>query len=177
MARKPAWRQRVDSLSKTTLRRSRVIDTKGMRLSHIEYYVGKIYDAQRKDVKAYIDDPEQAVKKIAVLAKNFGNVNPAAIIGELARQKKKTLHIETKEYLWKRLKEEDPSLYAKYNTYVYRRAGSSKAWFFNNIKISVSGSECTATVPLPSSGTGIVYYEALSIEYDFSSDDFFAEMY
>lgn len=72
----------------------------------------------------------------------------------------------TKRELYRMFRKEIPSLYAKYNSYVYRNGFSSAKWFLDNSSIKVHGSIVTITVQLPK-GKKFSYKE-LVLAYDYS---------
>lgn len=73
----------------------------------------------------------------------------------------------TKREIYRKFREEESSLYAKYNSYVYRNGFSSAKWFLDNASIKVQGSIVSITVPLPK-GKRFSYNE-LVLEYDYST--------
>lgn len=79
----------------------------------------------------------------------------------------------TKRDLFKRFREEYPSLYAKYNSYIYRQGLSSANYFYHNVELEYSGkSNIDAYLDLPGRR-----YQILEISFNYSSKDFFASMY
>lgn len=72
----------------------------------------------------------------------------------------------TKREIYRKFREEESSLYAKYNSYVYRNGFSSAKWFLDNASVKVQGSIVSITVPLPKGKR--FSYDELVLEYDYS---------
>lgn len=83
-------------------------------------------------------------------------------------------HGQTIDIVWKRFKDECPSQYAHYNTYMYRLGYSASNWYFRNSTYTVSGSIVTVTVELPEKSKGKAY-EILEIVTDMSDSSPFTE--
>lgn len=73
----------------------------------------------------------------------------------------------TKREIYRKFREEEFSLYAKYNSYVYRNGFSSSQYFLKNAQMKVQGSIVSITVPLPKGKRKS--YDELVLEYDYST--------
>ena len=81
----------------------------------------------------------------------------------------------TKEYIYKRFRQEVPDVYSKYNSYVYRLGFSSAQYFKEKAELSQEGSIVNVKVKLPEKESGAVY-DYLYINFDFSGDYIDAKM-
>ena len=81
--------------------------------------------------------------------------------------------ILTKRENFKRFREEYPSLYAKYNSYMYRQGYSSANYFYQNVETEYSPPSIVEFfLDLPGK-----QYKVLYLEYNYSNHEFYAEMY
>ena len=150
------------------------------RKSTIEYIVRRSFEALPKNLKAYIENPEQAIKVIThtiIADGKAGKMKPYEALKQLGQYRKRQAYGGTIADAYRRLKEEEPSVYSHYNTYVYRLGYSASAYFMQNAKAEVDGKYVTITVDLPNKPTGKAY-DKLWIEFSYSdADDYFeAEM-
>lgn len=155
-----------------------VVQGDGRRKKAIEYIVQKSYEALPKDLKKYVEDPEQAksaVYNIIMTSGGAGEIDPYNALKQYATHRKKKSGDNTKEYIYKRFREEKSDVYSKYNSYVYRMGFSSAQWFKDNATLEQDGSIVTATTPLPPKSRGVTYSQ-LVISFDFSGDYIDAEM-
>ena len=144
----------------------------------IEYIVQKSYEALPKNLKKYVEDPEQTKTSVynqIMASGSDGEIEPYNAIKQYAMDRKKKSGDNTKEYIYKRFREEKPDVYSKYNSYVYRLGFSSAQWFKDNVKLEQDRSIIIATTPLPPKSLGVTYSQ-LVILFDFSGDYIDAEM-
>lgn len=144
----------------------------------IKYIVQKSYEALPKNLKKYVEDPEQiksSVYNIIMASGGYGVLDPYKALKQYAMYRKKKSGDNTKEYIYKRFREEKPDVYSKYNSYVYRLGFSSAQYFKDNAKLERDGSIVTVTTPLPPKSRGVTYSQ-LVISFDFSDDYIDAEM-
>ena len=150
----------------------------GRRKKSIEYIVQKSYEALPKNLKKYVEDPEQVKTSVydSIMASgSAGEIEPYNAIKQYAMDRKKKSGDNTKEYIYKRFREEKSDVYSKYNSYVYRLGFSSAQWFKDNAKLEQDGSIVMVTTPLPPKSRGVTYSQ-LVIWFDFSDDYIDAEM-
>lgn len=144
----------------------------------IEYIVQKSYEALPKNLKKYIEDPEQtkiSVYNIIMASEGYGVLDPYKALEQYATYRKKKSGDNTKEYIYKRFREEKSGVYSKYNSYVYRLGFSSAQWFKDNATLEQDRSIIMVTTPLPLKSRGVTYSQ-LVIFFDFSGDYIYAEM-
>lgn len=150
----------------------------GRRKKSIEYIVQKSYEALPKNLKKYVEDPEQAKSAVynsIMTSGGAGEIDPYNALKQYATYRKKKSGDNTKEYIYKRFREEKPDVYSKYNSYVYRLGFSSAQYFKDNVTLEQDGSIVTVTTPLPPKSRGVTYSQ-LVISFDFSGDYIDAEM-
>lgn len=150
----------------------------GRRKKSIEYIVQKSYEALPKNLKKYVEDPEQVKTSVydSIMASgSAGEIEPYNAIKQYAMDRKKKSGDNTKEYIYKWFREEKPDVYSKYNSYVYRLGFSSAQWFKDNAKLEQDGSIVMITTPLPPKSRGVTYSQ-LVISFDFSGDYIDAKM-
>lgn len=148
------------------------------REESIKYIVQKSYEALPKNLKKYVEDPELAkssVYNIIMTSEGYGVLDPYKALKQYATYRKKKSGDGTKEYIYKRFREEKSDVYSKYNSYVYRLGFSSAQWFKDNAKLEQDGSIVMITTPLPPKSRGVTYSQ-LVISFDFSGDYIDAEM-
>lgn len=148
------------------------------REKSIKYIVQKSYEALPKNLKKYVEDPEQvksSVYNIIMASEGYGVLDPYKALKQYATYRKKKSGDNTKEYIYKRFREEKPDVYSKYNSYVYRLGFSSAQYFKDNATLEQDGSIVMVTTPLPLKSSGVTYGK-LVISFDFSGDYIDAEM-
>ena len=144
----------------------------GRRKKSIEYIVQKSYEALPKGLKKYVEDPEQAKSAVynSIMASgSSGEIEPYNALKQYAADRKKKSGDNTKEYIYKRFRQEVSDVYSKYNSYVYRLGFSSAQYFKDNAKLEQDGSIVNVKVKLPKKESGVVY-DYLYINFDFSGD-------
>lgn len=149
------------------------------RRSRIEYIVQRSYDALPKKLKQYIDDPEQAIQvttNLIMQSGSEGQVNPYEALRQVAVYRQKKSGDNTRAYIWARFRSEQPSVYAKFNSYMYRQGYSASGYWFDNVALSQEGSHIEAICELPAKASGVAYF-VLEIEYDFSGHELDAYLY
>lgn len=112
-------------------------------------------------------------------------------IGNVIRRslkKRQPRRTETKRDLFRRFRMEDSSTFARYNSYMFRHGFKSTEYYMQNAKIDYVGrnkasSLVQATLELPEDFAGIarirtqkVKYTQLTLTYDYSGDEFYAEL-
>lgn len=155
-----------------------VVDPYRMRKTTIDYIVERAYEALPKYLQGYIEDPEQLKKVTANMIAYSGRdakINPYEAIRQVAAYSRKKSGDNTRFFLWRRFMQEEPSLYAKYNSYMYRKGYSGSRWWLENATLTQRGSYIDAIAELPE--TGRVLYQALEMEFDFSGQDFSANLF
>ena len=148
------------------------------RSKSIKYIIERSYDALSKDLKGYIEDAEQIkanVYNLIMASGKSGEIDPYNALKQYATHRKKKSGDNTKEYIYKRFREEKPDVYSKYNSYVYRLGFSSAQYFKDNAKLEQDGSIVMVTTPLPPKSRGVTYSQ-LVISFDFSGDYIDAKM-
>lgn len=144
----------------------------GRRKKSIEYIAQKSYEALPKNLKKYIEDAEQIktnVYNTIMASGKSGEVEPYNALKRYAMDRKKRSGDNTKEYIYKRFRQEVPNVYSKYNSYVYRLGFSSAQYFKEKAELSQEGSIVNVKVKLPEKTSGVVY-DYLYIYFDFSGD-------
>lgn len=155
-----------------------IITPKGRTKKQIEYIVNRSYESLSKRAKQYIEDREQIVNIITnaiISGGEGGQMNPYKAMQSYARQRERSQGGGTLRDIYSRFRQEDPSLYSKYNSYIYRLGYSSANYFYENAQLDQEGSTIVATLELPKKTQGVVYNE-LVITFDYSCQDFWAEM-
>lgn len=159
-------------------RKAGIVQGDGRRKKAIEYIVQKSYEALPKNLKKYVEDPEQVKTSVynSIMASGgAGEIEPYNALKQYATDRKKKSGDNTKEYIYKRFREEKPDVYSKYNSYVYRLGFSSAQYFKDTAKLEQDGSIVMVTTPLPPKSRGVTYSQ-LVISFDFSGDYIDAEM-
>lgn len=155
-----------------------VIEKGRRKKTTIEYIVQRTYESLPKKVKQFIEDPEQAVKSLTnLIMAGYDQIDAYKALTENARYNRKKLRYDTREDLWKEFKSKEPALYAKYNSYMYRQGLSAKWYWWEHVEYSVDGSYIYSTCELPKRTNGVVQYEILEINYDYSGYDMEAYLY
>lgn len=144
------------------------------RKSTIEYIIRKTYEALPKGLKEYIEDPEQAIKSITnmISVSDMGaNIRPYTALKQAAMYQKRKSGDNTRQFLWNRFRHEEGSLYAKFNSYMYRQGLSARNYWFENVAMERNKNYINAYCELPKRTEG-VQYNMLEMEYDFSGEEF-----
>lgn len=157
-----------------------IVTPRDFSRKQIEYIVNRSFEALPQRAKKFIENRQQiseVVVNLIMVAGKEGKVNPYEALKQYAEQRKvqKFPRLEFAKMVFKRFREEYPSLYAKYNSYMYRLGYSSANYFYENSEWDNNGSIVTATLELPIKTTGIVY-NTLTITIDASGTFFVAEM-
>lgn len=146
------------------------------RKSTIEYIIRKTYEALPKGLREYIEDPEQAIKVLTnmIAVSDMGsNIQPYEALKQTAQYAKRKTGDNTRQFLWNRFRNEESSVYYKFNSYMYRQGLSARNYWFQNVAFDTQGSYIKAYCELPKRAQG-VQYDMLEMEYDFSGQDFSA---
>lgn len=144
----------------------------------IEYIVKRTYDALPSGLKEYIEDPDQAIKALTnmiIFAGPEAKIKPYEALKQTASYAKKKTGDNTRQFLWNRFRNEESAVYAKFNSYMYRQGLSARNYWFKNVEFENNGSYITATCDLPMRPKGI-QYDLLEMSYDFSGQEFYAEL-
>lgn len=157
-----------------------VITPKDFSRKQIEYIVNRSYEALPKRAKKYIESREQiseVVVNLIMTGGEDGKVDAYQALKQYAEQRKvqKFPRLEFAKMVFKRFRQEYSSLYAKYNSYMYRQGYSSANYFYENAEWDSQGSIVTAILDLPPKSYGVVY-TTLTITIDASGTFFIAEM-
>lgn len=150
---------------------------KGRKRKSIEKYVSRTFEALPKYIKnVLIDDKEKYISSLVnqiMQSGESGEIRPYTALSQVGRMlSRRTTQAVS---IFSRLRNEEPSLYAKYNSYMYRRGESGSQYFYKNAKFKAYGSLVEVTVELPKNLNG-KSYDYLTIKLDFSGEDFEAEM-
>lgn len=148
----------------------------------IRYITKRSYQALTKEQKKYIENPSQIIENIVnqiVVSGEVGKINPFNALKQYSQQRQRETNprIEFAKETFAMFRQEYPSLYAKYNSYMYRLGYSSANYFYENAEWNARGSVVTATLELPTKLSGVVY-ETLEITRDASDSTYLvAEMW
>ena len=144
------------------------------RKTTIEYIVRRSYEALPKNLKEYIEDPEQAIKQLShMINLGYENINPYEALRQAANYTKRKSGDNTKQFIWNRFRTERASQYNSLNAAMYRAGYSARNYFIENVVYTQSGSEITAYCELPRT----TKYSMLEIIYDFSGQYFDAFLF
>ena len=150
---------------------------KGRKKASIEKYVSRTFDALPKYIKAVlIEDKEKYINSLVsqiMQSGESGEIRPYTALSQVGR----TLSGRTTQAvnIFSRFRNEESSVYAKYNSYMYRRGEAASQYFYKNAKFKAYGSIVEVTVELPKNLNG-KSYDYLTIKLDFSGGYFEAEM-
>ena len=89
------------------------------RSKSIKYIIERSYDALPKDLKGYIEDAEQIkanVYNLRMASGKSGEIEPYNALKQYAMDRKRRSGNNTKEYIYKRFRQEVPDVYSKYNS-------------------------------------------------------------
>ena len=143
--------------------------------STIEYIVRRSYEALPRNLREYIEDPEQAIQALTNMISHSNDINPYEALKQSAKYTRMKSGDNTKQFIWNRFRTETPTLYAKFNSYMYRQGLSARNYFMENVTTSQEGSWIEAYCELPAGAK--VSYSMLEINYDFSGHEFNAYLY
>lgn len=123
--------------------------------------------------KYLVNAIEQAYKKgLARDPRTGRKIGVRRLLGEYIRSPIRHSSVTTLRQIYSRFRNEEPSVYSVYNSYLYRRGLSSANYFYDNATYAVHGSVIEVSVTLPRGK-----YSLLQIEFDYSEGlDFFANM-
>lgn len=144
------------------------------RRSTIEYIIQRTYESLPSSLRDYIEDPDQAIQaltNIIAVSDNDTQINPYQALKHTAEYAKRKTGDNTKQFLWNRFRNEESSIYAKFNSYMYRQGLSARNYWFKNVVFENHGSAIHSYCELPIRPKGIQYY-MLEIDYDFSGEQF-----
>lgn len=156
------------------MRKSRVKKRKNRRLT-VREKVAREIEALPKYLKQAIEeDKDQLIKIISNQIKEGYDKDqitgkrytPKQIIRNYARGEARRQGIGTIREMYRLFRESyfTRGVYAKYNSYMYRKGYSASQYFYANAETDVDGSVVKVTVSLPEGGK----YETLEIYYDYS---------
>jgi hypothetical protein len=165
-----------------------VVTPEGKNKKTIEYIVRRSYEALPKRLKEFIENPERNIKVLTntiIQAGRGGELKPYQAFVELAKNKQRSSYYGTKRDIFREFRVQEPALYAKYNSYMFRRGYSSTKYWFDNVGITLDGKIARTICELPSldlkpkktAGRPRGFYSALEIQYDLSTGRITAYMY
>lgn len=174
-------RKRKTQYFRTKKVRQQTIDRSFGSKKAIEYYVKSIYNALPKKDREFLSndyDIDLAINNLvnSIMYYKDNAVIPYESFQELIRKQKRKGYIGTKEYIYKEFRTQEPELYNKYNSYVYRLGYSAMQWFMDKGNVEVKNSIITVDVELPDKYSGRVFYNTLHLKFE-RSGGFFMNCY
>lgn len=165
-----------------------VVTSEGKSKATIEYIVKRSYEALPKRLKEFVDNPDKIIKvatNTIIQAGRGGQFSPYKALVEMAKSKQRSSYYGTKMAIFREFRVQEPTLYAKYNSYMFRRGYSSTKYWFDNVGITIDGKIARTICELPSldlkpkktAGRPRGFYSALEIQYDLSTSRITAYMY
>lgn len=165
-----------------------VVTSEGKSKKTIEYIVRRSYEALPKRLKEFVENPERIIQvatNTIIQAGRGGQFSPYKALMSMAQSKQRTSYYGTKMLIFKEFRVQEPSVYAKYNSYMFRRGFSSVKYWLDNVGLSIDGKIARTICELPpatlraphKAGRPQSYYTALEIQYDLSTGDLTAYMY
>lgn len=150
----------------------KIVRPRGKSFEELEEEVKKIYMTIPKKERSFIGDATAEIKGIVssiIAYESEGKrVRPKNVFYDIIRERKRSGYYGTKQVIFTAFREQKPSLFAKYNSYMFRRGEKSTQYFYENADlVQKSAMIWEAILELPQGGR--VPYETLTIGYDFSS--------
>lgn len=138
----------------------------------IEKYVNKTFESLPKYIQNSLQEDKyqniQAVVNNIIATGEAGVTKPYKALYQLGlRNSRRTKQAKT---IFSRFRDEQPSVYAKYNSYMYRLGYSSADYFYKNAEYEGIGSVVTVTLDLPKNMNGI-FYELLTIKLNMTGSE------
>lgn len=158
-----------------------VVTPQGRSKGTIEYIVRRSFAALPTRARDYLEkDPQDAERMIRIATNTImqagesGKYDPYQAFLKVANKHLKSEYDGTKEEIYRAFRTQRSSLYAKYNSYMYRKGYSSRNYWFDNVELRQEGSTVFTSCDLPLLEVGKPdkrrsFYSGLEIVYDFSS--------
>ena len=155
-----------------------VISPKGKNKETIEYIVQRTYESLPKNTRKFIKAPNLTLKITAnrVYQSGESGFDVRGSLIELARHERRASWYETKKEIWSAFKEQETTIYFRYNSYMSRNGYKSTSYWFDNVTIRQDGVIITTICELPYLDDSLprrrrrrVKYQVLEIRYDISS--------
>lgn len=153
----------------------------GKKISKIEKLrrqIRKIYNKLPKWVKDVIgkEDMPYAINSVThsiytgqnVIPESGQKVTARQIFINSAKSISRHMGVGTKRDIFAKFRNLEPSVYSKYNSYMYRNGFSASQYFYENVKIKKDRSNIVATLILPKAKAGRFTYSELQINYSYS---------
>lgn len=130
--------------------------------NELRYIISRSYDALTKFDKRFIGNRRQILEVVMnqiLVAGDVAKFNAYDMLKSYSEQQRtaKYPRLDFAKRVFKQFRQEYPSLYSKYNSYIYRLGYSSANYFYDNAEWSASGSIVTATLELPFKEEGTIY--------------------
>lgn len=161
--------------SNNYFKRLGAISPKGKNKKAIEYIIQRTYESLPKKIRKFIKDPALTLKITAnrVYQAGKSGFDVRGSLVELARHSRRAAWYETKQEIWSAFKEQETTIYFRYNSYMSRNGYKSTSYWFDNVTIRQDGVLITTICELPYFADPLhrrrVKYQALEIRYDISS--------
>lgn len=137
----------------------------------VEYTIRRAYDSLPSYAKKLLEtDKEKYIANaINTSLQSDKEYSPYRALRSVAQ----SLSGKTSQALivFRRFRELEPSIYAKYNSYMFRNGYSASQQFYGNSRWNSKGSRVYIITELPERSKG-VHYNYLLIEYDFSGPSY-----
>lgn len=159
-----------------------VITPQGRSKGTIEYIVRRIFEALPAKSMNYLErNPNDAERSIRMTVNTImqagegGKMNPYKAFIQQAHNQMRSGYQSSKEEIFRAFRTQRPSLYAKYNSYMYRKGYSSRNYWFDNVELRQEGVIMYTSCELPLLQVGKpdnrrVFYSCLEIAYNFSDE-------
>lgn len=135
----------------------------------IEYILERSLNALPQGLQEFIEDRQQTIESMANIIihdGSLGQIEPYEAIKQFALYQRKKTGYNTHSHIYSVFRTQAPSIYAKYNSYMYRLGYSASKYFHNNANYQQEGSTVRVIISLPRGK--VVVYNILEIVYDFS---------
>ena len=178
------YRQLIKIKNKKFFKDTGIITPKGRTENTIRYIVTKAYENLPKNLKDFSKGWKDSTIKYTTLSimnsGEDGEIEPYKAMLKAISDTYSNSWEGTKRDIYKQFKDQYPSLYSKYNTYVYRLGYSSAKYFYDNVDIEKrTGSIYTLKVKLPfklQKNDRTIIYDELVIIYNYSGPSMTATM-
>lgn len=139
----------------------------------IRYIVQRTYESLPKRISKYMEDPAQQIESLTnMIMAGEDKINPFKAMTHTAQSTKRAKSMGTREELYREFRAQNPSVYAKYNSYMYRQGYSARNYWFDNMDYVVDENYIRSFCELPKriQPTGkkrqLVQYNVLEIILD-----------
>lgn len=137
----------------------------------LEYFVRRTWESLPKNFREVLaSEKERQIKKTvkALIAdRDYAKWNVYESLMEQGKSAYRRSHRDSIDIIYRSFREESPSVYSKYNSYVYRLGYSSAHYFRENMDYIINGSRWEIWVDLPLKMSGTIYKQLL-ITYNWS---------